>query len=321
MDWLIVMTGAFLLDLCFGDPPGFPHPVRLIGGLIAKGEGLMRRLFPKTEKGELWAGFVFVAMILACTGISVLGILALTDRLNRWAAIGVRVALCYYLLAMKSLKTESMRVFYALQNGDVKEGRKAVSWIVGRDTENLSEEGVIKAAVETVAENCSDGVVAPLFYFMLGGPVLGYIYKAVNTMDSMIGYQNERYLFFGRFAAKLDDALNFIPARLAAHSMVAVAFLLGYDGKNAYRIYKRDRRNHKSPNSAQTEAVCAGALGIQLAGDAWYFGKKVEKPFIGDDARLVERLDICRANRLHYGACLLSALALGILKTAGTLRV
>ena len=174
--------------------------------------------------------------------------------------------------------------------------------IVGRDTERLTEEGIIRAAVETVAENASDGVIAPLCYIALGGPVLGFLYKGINTMDSMVGYHNEKYEYFGRAAARLDDAANFIPSRFSALLMVGAAFVLRMDWRNGWRIFLRDRRNHKSPNSAQTEAACAGILGVRLAGDAWYFGKLVKKPYIGDDSRPVEAEDIVRANRLMYAA-------------------
>ena len=188
--------------------------------------------------------------------------------------------------------------------------------IVGRDTQNLSEAGVAKAAIETVAENTSDGVIAPMIYTAIFGPILGFFYKAVNTMDSMIGYKNEKYLYFGRTAAKLDDAVNYIPARISAWLMILAALLGGkeFDAKRAYRIYKRDRYNHASPNSAQTESVCAGALGIRLAGDASYFGKLVKKPYIGDACREVSPEDIRRVNRLMYltaGIC--EAVCLGIL--------
>lgn len=208
----------------------------------------------------------------------------------------------YQILAVKCLKVESMKVYQSLTKEGIEEARKAVAMIVGRDTAVLDGTGVAKAAIETVAENTSDGVIAPMLYTALGGPVLGFLYKAVNTMDSMIGYKNEKYLNFGRTAAKLDDVCNYLPSRISAYLMIAAAYLGGSDfsGKGAYRIYKRDRRNHASPNSAQTESVCAGALGIQLAGDAVYFGKVVKKPHIGDDTRPVEYEDIRRANRLMY---------------------
>lgn len=219
---------------------------------------------------------------------------------------------CYQILATKSLKVESDRVYIALKDKGLEAGRKAVSMIVGRDTQNLTEEGVTKAAVETVAENTSDGVIAPLFYMLIGGAVLGFAYKAINTMDSMVGYKNDRYQWFGTAAAKLDDVVNFIPARVSAVLMIAASYLTGMDGKNAARIFRRDRFNHKSPNSAQTEAVMAGALDVQLAGDAWYFGKLHKKPTIGDPVREMELLDIRRSHKLLYGTAMLG-LILGII--------
>lgn len=218
--------------------------------------------------------------------------------------------MCYQIFAVKALKDESGKVYTALTEQGLKEGRKAVSMIVGRDTQKLSEEGVMKAAVETVAENTSDGVVAPLFYMIIGGALLGFGYKAVNTMDSMIGYRNERYQYFGTAAARLDDVLNYIPARLSAWLMLAASFLTGMDVRNAFRIYKRDRRKHKSPNAAQTESVMAGALCIELAGNAWYFGKLCEKPAIGDPIRKIEAEDIRRSHRLLYVTAILALILL-----------
>ena len=219
---------------------------------------------------------------------------------------------CYQIFATKSLKVESDRVYIALKDKGLEAGRKAVSMIVGRDTQNLTEEGVTKAAVETVAENTSDGVIAPLFYMLIGGAVLGFTYKAINTMDSMVGYKNDKYQWFGTAAAKLDDVVNFIPARVSAVLMILAAYLNGMDGKNAACIFRRDRFNHKSPNSAQTEAVMAGALDVQLAGDAWYFGKLHKKPTIGDPVREMELLDIRRSHKLLYGTAMLG-LILGII--------
>ncbi|MBE5865055.1 MAG: cobalamin biosynthesis protein CobD [Lachnospiraceae bacterium] len=228
----------------------------------------------------------------------------------------------FQILATKSLRVESMRVYKCLKQEDLEAARQAVSMIVGRDTATLDEVGVAKAAIETVAENTSDGVIAPMLYTALGGPVLGFLYKAVNTMDSMIGYKNDKYLYFGRAAAKLDDIVNFIPARISAYLMIFSAFMSGkcFDGRNAFKIYKRDNRKHASPNSAQTEAVCAGALRIQLAGDASYFGKIVKKPYIGDAYRKVESEDIKRANRLMYLTAWLGELLCLLLMTASILR-
>lgn len=294
---------GFLLDLLFGDPYWLPHPIRLIGSLITKAEKcLLGDKEERNERKELRQGVGLVMIVLFCTVSVTAVILFSVYRLNIYAGIAVETIMTYQILAIKCLKVESMKVYRELEKGDLDGARKAVSMIVGRDTVCLDETGVAKAAIETVAENTSDGVVAPMLYTALGGPVLGFFYKAVNTMDSMVGYKNERYLYFGRAAAKLDDYVNYIPARISAWLMIAASFLAGssYDGKNAYRIYRRDKRKHASPNSAQTESVCAGALSIRLAGNASYFGKIVEKPYIGDDLRNVEYEDIRRVNRLMY---------------------
>ena len=294
-----------LLDLVFGDPYRLPHPIRWIGTLIAELETRIRGCFPGTPRGELSGGAVLVTLVLLVSG----GVSAAVHLGARRLGIGTAAdaVMVYYLLAARSLRTESMKVYGELKKNDLQGARRAVSMIVGRDTKTLDREGVTKAAVETVAENASDGVIAPLFYTALGGPVLGFLYKAVNTMDSMVGYKNEKYLYFGRAAARLDDLANFIPARISALFMIGAAFLLGMNGRQAVKTYRRDRYKHKSPNSAHTEAVCAGALGIRLAGPASYFGKMVEKPYIGDALRPVEDEDIVRANRLLSGAYFLAA--------------
>ena len=296
---------GFVLDALFGDPHWLPHPVVLIGKWISFLEKQLRRLFPKTPGGERAGGTVLVLLVLLASAAVPWGILWLAGLVHPYLRFAVECFMCYQILAARSLKTESMRVYRKLQEGNLEESRKAVSWIVGRDTENLTLEGVSKAAVETVAENTSDGVIAPMLYLALGGPVLGFFYKAVNTMDSMIAYKNDRYLYFGRTAAHLDDVFNYIPARLSGLFMILASAILGFDGKNAWRIFKRDRYNHASPNSAQTEAVCAGALDVQLAGDAWYFGVLHKKKTIGDPIRPVEPEDIRRANRLMYGTAVI----------------
>ncbi|MBM6668766.1 cobalamin biosynthesis protein CobD [Lacrimispora saccharolytica] len=306
---LAALLTGYVLDLIFGDPRQIYHPIRIIGNLIAVLEKGIRKVFPKTSKGELAGGTMLVVLVvLICTAVpaALLGLAAWIHPVVYWLLASFW---CWQILATKSLKTESMKVYAPLKEGDLPAARRAVAMIVGRDTERLTEEGVAKAAVETVAENTSDGIVAPLIFLALGGPALGFFYKAVNTMDSMVGYKNERYLYFGRTAARLDDVLNFLPSRISAWLMILAAAILGMDGKNAKRIYLRDRKNHASPNSAQTEAVMAGALRVQLAGDAWYFGELYKKPTIGDPFRAVEPEDIVRANRLMY---LTSALALAV---------
>ena len=260
-------------------------------------EEMIRKILPKHERT---AGVILSVIVLSVSTALPAVLLFVCYRLHFWLGIVGESAMCYYLLAARCLRDESMKVYRALAAGDTEGARRAVSMIVGRDTDALTAEGITKAAVETVAENTSDGVTAPMFYIMLGGAAVGFFYKAANTMDSMLGYKNERYLRFGCFSAKLDDALNYLPSRLTALLMILSAYLSGMNGGNAYRIWRRDRLNHASPNSAQTEAVCAGALGVMLAGDAVYFGKLVKKQTIGDDLRRVTPEDIPAANRLMY---------------------
>lgn len=306
-EWtLLAVPAGFLLDLLAGDPHWLYHPVRLVGKLIEILEKALRRCFPKTEKGEMAAGLLLALLVPALTGGAAWGVLYLAGRVNPWLAFALEILMCYQLFAVRALKDESMKVYRALKKPDLSEARQAVSMIVGRDTDRLDEAGVTKAAVETVAENTSDGIIAPMLYMAVGGPVLGWIYKAVNTMDSMVGYKNETYLYFGRCAAKLDDLVNFIPARISAVMMMLACIPCRFDRRGAARIFRRDRFNHASPNSAQTEAVMAGALGVQLAGDAWYFGKRYKKKTIGDAGRPVEPEDIPRANRLLYVSAALS---------------
>lgn len=311
--YLLPLLLGFLLDLIIGDPYNWPHPIRLIGKGIEVGEKITRAWFPKTVKGQL-AGGTVMAIVLCMLSFAVpAAILYCVSLVNPWVAVVLETIMCYQILAIQSLKKESMKVYDELSKGDLSEAREKVSMIVGRDTQDLNEEQVAKAAIETVAENTSDGTVAPMLFMALGGAPLGFLYKAINTMDSMIGYKNDTYLYFGRFAAKLDDVANFIPARISAWIMILAAAILGMDAKNAIRIFKRDRFNHASPNSAQTEAVCAGALQIQLAGDAYYFGKRYEKKTIGDPIREIVYEDIAESNRLLYGTAVLCLfLSLGI---------
>lgn len=307
LELLAVVALGFLLDQVLGDPHWLYHPVRLIGAYISFLEKGIRKLFGEGERALLAGGVVLVILVTGTTAVVSGGILYTCGRISPWLRFLASVILCYQLFAVKSLKDESMKVYRELKKDDLEAARYAVSMIVGRDTQVLDATGVAKAAVETVAENTSDGVIAPLIYLAIGGPILGFMYKAINTMDSMVGYKNDKYMYFGRCAAKLDDVVNYIPARISALLMIAVSFLPGkaYDGKGAWRIWRRDRRKHASPNSAQTEAVCAGSLGVQLAGDASYFGKIVKKPTIGDAHRPVEYEDIKRANGLLYRTAIL----------------
>ena len=305
------VLGGFVLDTLFGDPPWLPHPVVLMGKAISALEKRLRARLPQTPQGELLGGAVvaftlpvgtFLLTSLVCLGAA---------KLSPWLGLAVQMFWCGQALAAKGLAQESTNVYRALIKPDLPAARKAVSRIVGRDTQNLTLEGVTKAAVETVAENASDGVIAPLLYMLLGGAPLALTYKAINTMDSMLGYKNEKYLYFGRAAAKLDDAANYLPSRLAGLLWCAAAALTGNNPKGAWRIWRRDRRSHASPNSAQTESACAGALGVQLAGPAYYFGEYYAKPTIGDPLRPIEPEDIRRANRMMYAESVL-ALAIGL---------
>ena len=306
--WAVL--GGFVLDAIFGDPAWLPHPVVYMGKAISRLEKFLRARLPKTPQGELLGG----AVLAFCLPV---GTLLLTGRVCWGAArlrpllgLAVQMFWCGQALAAKGLVQESTNVYAELKKGSLPAARKAVSRIVGRDTEALTAEGVTRAAVETVAENASDGVIAPLLYMLLGGAPLALTYKAINTMDSMVGYKNEKYLYFGRAAAKLDDVANYIPSRLAALLWIMAAAFTRNDAKGAWRIWRRDRRNHASPNSAQTESACAGALGVQLAGPAYYFGEYYPKPTIGDPLRPIEPEDILRADRMMYAASGL-ALAFG----------
>ena len=290
------MVVGFIIDIILGDPYSLPHPIRAIGTLISKLEKFVRSRFNNLRKG----GVFLAAAVLVISTLAPLLILIICYRINVILGVAIESVMCWQLVAARCLQKESMKVYRAISENDTEKARKAVSMIVGRDTDVLDEKGIIKAAVETVAENTSDGVTAPMMYISAGGAALGFLYKAVNTMDSMIGYKNEKYADIGRFAARLDDLLNYIPSRLTALAMILSAYLLRLDGKNAFHIWKRDRRKHASPNSAQTESVCAGALDIRLAGDAYYFGELHKKEFIGDDIRPPENEDIRRANRLMY---------------------
>ena len=307
--WAVL--GGFLLDAVFGDPAWLPHPVVLMGRCITALENHLRTALPKTPQGELVGGGV-VAVVLPLGTLAVTGLAChLAAALHPALGLALQMFWCAQALAAKGRVQESRNVYRELVKGDLPAARRAVARIVGRDTQALTAEGVTKAAVETVAENASDGVIAPLFYMLIGGAPLALTYKAINTMDSMLGYKNEKYLYFGRCAAKLDDAANWLPSRLAALLWVAAAALTGNSARGAWRIWRRDRHNHASPNSAQTESACAGALGVQLAGPAYYFGEYYDKPTIGDPLRPIEPQDILRANRMMYAESVL-ALVIGL---------
>jgi len=311
-----LLTG-YILDLLIGDPEWLPHPIRTIGTMIARGEAGLRRLSCKSPRSQYICGAILTIIVVTVSFAFPYYLLKLSQHIHPFLPFCLEALMCYQILATRSLKTESMRVYERLAEGDLPGARQNLSRIVSRDTEHMQPSQIAKSTVETVAENTSDGVIAPMFFILIGGAPFGFLYKAINTLDSMIGYKNDRYLYFGRFAAKLDDAVNFVPARIAAYLMILATFLVAqierigydpYDWKTAWIIYRRDRKNHTSPNSAHTEAVCAGALHIQLAGDNYYFGKRVEKPTIGDDTRQIQAEDIPRANTLLYATSILGLL-------------
>ena len=313
---------GFLLDCLFGDPLGRWHPVALIGRLIPALEGRLRPRFPQTPAGERAAGACMALLtVLAAAGAGA-ALLYAAWRVSPWAYFAVGTFLCWQCLAARCLRDEAVKVVSRLEDGGLAAARRQVGTIVGRDTGSLSEAEVLRAAVETVAENTSDGVVAPLFWMALAGPAGGLFYKAVNTMDSMVGYRNDRYMHFGTAAARLDDAVNYLPARLSALLMIAAAAALpGFDGRGALRVWRRDRRKHASPNSAQTESACAGALGLRLGGDASYFGVVHHKPTLGDPAREIRRDDVRAACRLMYGTTAAALLLYAaVFMAAGGLR-
>ena len=307
--WAVL--GGFVLDALFGDPAWLPHPVVYMGKAISKLEKFLRPRLPKTPQGELLGGAI-VAFCLPVGTFLLTGLVCWgAARLHPLLGLAVQIFWCGQALAARGLVQESTNVYIELKKTDLPGARKAVSRIVGRDTAELTAEGVTKAAVETVAENASDGVIAPLLYMLIGGAPLALTYKAINTMDSMLGYKNEKYLYFGRVPAKLDDVANYIPSRLAGLLWVAAAALTGNSARGAWKIWRRDRRRHASPNSAQTESACAGALGVQLAGPAYYFGQYYPKLTIGDALRPIEPEDILRANRMMVAESIL-ALAIGL---------
>ncbi len=316
-EYFLACVAGAVLDLIFGDPVWLYHPIRIIGNWIAFLEKGIRKLAGDSEKKLKIGGVVlWILTVIPAWGIPML-CLMLAGKVHPVLKLLLEVFWCGQIFAAKSLYQESMRVYHCLKRDRLEAARKAVARIVGRDTEALTAEGVAKAAVETVAENTSDGIIAPLFYLLIGGVPLGFAYKAVNTLDSMVGYKDDTYRAIGWASAKLDDLFNWIPARLSGLLMILAAFLLRLDGKGAWKIFKRDRRKHASPNSAQTESVCAGALGVRLAGDAWYFGKLYPKAYIGDEKRKVEAEDIKRANYLMFATEFLMFLLAAILLVGG----
>ena len=297
-----IIIAAFILDTIFGDPQNSFHPIRIIGNGISLGIKAYRKTALKTPIVQFFMGAILTLLIV---GLSYTVTRLVTWGfyfLNYWIGLIAEALICYFLIAAKALKDESMKVYHSLRNGDIESARTKLSFIVGRDTQNLNIQGIIKGAVETVAENLSDGVIAPLFFICIGGAPLGMAYKAINTLDSMVGYKNEEFEYFGKFAARLDDAVNFIPSRISALLMIVACLFTGADIKGAAQIYIRDRYKHKSPNAAQTMSACAGALGIQLGGDNYYHGQLVHKPSLGDCQHEPAPEHIIAATQLMYTA-------------------
>jgi len=315
MIWsLYALVIGFCIDLIAGDPHGIPHPVAGIGKLICVLEKKLRKRFSKTDAGEKAAGAVLWILVVSVSTLFPAALLWGCHCLSPWLRLTAESVMCWQILAVKSLRVETLKVYAALKAGSMEDARQAVSMIVGRDTARLDETGVTKAAVETVAENTCDGVIAPMLFLAVGGAPLGFFYKAVNTMDSMLGYLEPPYKNIGFVPAKADDIMNYIPARLSALLMLSAGALMGMDIQNGWRIFRRDRYNHASPNSAQTESVCAGLMQVQLAGDAWYHGVLHKKPYIGDPIRQITREDIPRVCKLMTVTSVLSLLLLGAVK-------
>ncbi len=308
------LTIGFLLDLLIGDPQNPFHPIRFIGNLCSRLESLFRRLLKNHLKIAGLLTWIFSVSIVYVVNYLILRI---CFNINYMLGVAIGGIMIYFTISSKALKVEGIKVIKFLLKDDIEGARKQLSYIVGRDTSALNKEGILRAVVETIAENMSDGVVAPIFYAGLFGAPFAFAYKAVNTMDSMFGYKNEKYIDFGFFPAKLDDVFNFIPARLTGYLIVISAFILRLDYKNAYKIYCRDKNNHSSPNSAHPEAAVAGALGIKLGGANYYFGKLVEKPTIGDAIKVIGYTDVYKTNKILYLVATLSYLLSMLLTLIG----
>ncbi|WP_054741903.1 adenosylcobinamide-phosphate synthase CbiB [Cellulosilyticum ruminicola] len=289
---------GYILDLIFGDPYEFPHPVRFIGKLIRFVEGKVRKC-AKSKRALKVGGFILWLVTVGVTYLVAWSIVKVAD-IHPIVVFVVNAFLIYTTLATKCLKDEAVKIYKVLGTGDIEASRKQLSYIVGRDTSQLDEGEIVRATVETVAENTTDGIIAPLFYACIGGAPLAFAYKAINTLDSTVGYKNEKYGDIGFVSAKIDDVANYIPARLTAFLMMIASFILRYNARDCIKIAIRDRKNHKSPNCAYPEGAVAGALGIQLGGTNVYFGEVVYKPTIGDKKRETEREDIVRTNKFMY---------------------
>lgn len=313
------IVAGFILDLIFGDPHWLPHPICLIGNLIGFLEKNLRRLLAPGKTALLLGGALMVVIVLSLSFAVPYAVLMLAEQVSPWLRFALETVMFYQIFATKCLRDESMKVYTALHSNDLEDARVKLSWIVGRDTKELTAEEVTKGAVETVAENTADGIIAPMFYMFIGGAPLAFLYKGINTMDSMVGYKNDKFLYFGRCAAKLDDVANFIPARITGILMILASYFLNMNAAGAWKIFWRDRYNHLSPNSAMTESVTAGALNIQLGGDHYYFGKLVHKDTIGDNIRPVVAEDIVAVNNLLYMTAVISLLLFSLVYLVNSL--
>lgn len=313
------IVAGFILDLIFGDPHWLPHPICLIGNLIGFLEKNLRRLLAPGKTALLLGGALMVVIVLSLSFAVPYAVLMLAEQVSPWLRFALETIMFYQIFATKCLRDESMKVYTALHNNNLEDARVKLSWIVGRDTKELTAEEVTKGAVETVAENTADGIIAPMFYMFIGGAPLAFLYKGINTMDSMVGYKNDKFLYFGRCAAKLDDVANLIPARITGILMILASYFLNMNAAGAWKIFWRDRYNHLSPNSAMTESVTAGALNIQLGGDHYYFGKLVHKDTIGDNIRPVVAEDIVAVNNLLYMTAVISLLLFSLVYLVNSL--
>ena len=308
MIFFIKIWIAYVLDLIFGDPQNVVHPVQVIGKIISAGEKVLLR-----KKYKFLAGAVLNIFTVSIT-YTLMYLISKSVKISVFFMI-IEIYLMYTIFSINSLAREGNRVYRILKEGDIEKARKDLSYLVSRDTEMMDEKMIIRSTMETISENTVDGIVAPMFYMFLGGMPLAMAYKAINTLDSMVGYKNEKYMDFGKFSAKVDDAVNFIPARITGILIVLASMILGYDYKNSLKIFIRDRKNHSSPNSAHSEASVAGALGVQFGGKVSYFGKEIDKPTIGDKTKEFELEDIRKNIRIMYVTSFLSLVIFSLIFT------
>ena len=306
MIFFIKIWIAYVLDLIFGDPQNVIHPVQVIGKIISTGEKILLR-----KKYKFLAGAVLNIFTVSITYTSMY-LISKSVKISVFFMI-IEIYLMYTIFSINSLAREGNRVYRILKEGDIEKARKDLSYLVSRDTEMMDEKMIIRSTMETISENTVDGIVAPMFYMFLGGMPLAMAYKAINTLDSMVGYKNEKYMEFGKFSAKVDDVANFIPARITGILIVLASMILGYDYKNSLKIFLRDRKNHSSPNSAHSEASVAGALGVQFGGKVSYFGKEIDKPTIGDKTKEFELEDIRKNIRIMYVTSFLSLVMFSVI--------